>query len=140
MKLMFKAEGHAPDYYVINDNVIVACKNDICTPFDLSDFPIAGLFQGSDNVSGAPAFGNIERHDNGELVVTLIQQVIASQYPEHKAHWRGLVTIEAADYDPNTCYVTPTGMAGIDDYEIVQGVDVAGNTGWTVRKKEVADG
>ncbi|WP_158981976.1 hypothetical protein, partial [Parasedimentitalea maritima] len=108
--------------------------------YDLSLITEGGVFSGADKLpSGAQAIRGVERVD-GELYVTLTQKVIAGQYPGRKAHWRESPFIVAEDYDPNTCYVVPTGMAGVDDYEIVQGVDVAGNTGWTVRKKEMADG
>ncbi|MBS8267211.1 hypothetical protein DYI26_00480 [Halomonas litopenaei] len=139
MKLKIMATSRAPDYYTFDSDKVTAHIQNEKETFDLTDYPEGAIFTGSDLVYGIKALRNIERV-NGELVVTLTQKVIAGQYPGRKAHWRESPIIDAADYDPNTCYVIPTGMQGVDDYEIVQGVDVAGNTGWTVRKKETADG
>lgn len=107
--------------------------------YDLSDFPEGGHLLSAELMDEVPVLRAVKRDSDG-LLVELTQRVIAGQYPGRKARWRGIHAIEAGSYDPNTCYVVPTGMAGVDDYEIVQGVDVAGNTGWTVRKKEMADG
>tara|TARA_B100000678_G_C18120297_1_gene466356 strand:- start:288 stop:710 length:423 start_codon:yes stop_codon:yes gene_type:complete len=140
MKLRVMATAQAPVHYSFSGEIVVAHEEGREEIYDLSSFPEDGIFKGAEKLpSGAQAIRGIERI-NGELYVTLVQKVIAGQYPGRKAHWRESPIIDAADYDPNTCYVIPTGMAGVDDYEIVQGVDVAGNTGWTVRKKEMADG
>ncbi|WP_306168834.1 hypothetical protein [Halomonas sp. MMSF_3323] len=140
MKIRFKAVGQAPDYYNIEGEVFTASHEGVSESYDLAGFPEGGIFLRVERLpSGAQTVRRVERV-NGELHVTLVQRVIAGQYPGHKAHWRESPIIDAADYDPSICYVIPTGMAGVDDYEIVQGVDVAGNTGWTVRKKEMADG
>lgn len=140
MKIVFKAASNAPDFYSFFAETIISHKDDEQVEYHLSSFPEDGIFTGAEKLpSGAKSIRGIKRV-NGELYVTLVQKVIAGQYPGRKARWRGIHTIDSADYDPNTCYVFPTGMAGVDDYEIVQGVDVAGNTGWTVRKKEMADG
>ncbi|KJZ07173.1 hypothetical protein TW86_18120 [Halomonas sp. S2151] len=140
MKIKVLATSQGADYYVFSGETVVAYEDDHEEVYDLSLVTEGGVFMGADKLpSGAQAIRDIERV-NGELYVTLAQKVIAGQYPGRKAHWRESPIIDAADYDPNTCYVVPTGMQGVDDYEIVQGVDVAGNTGWTVRKKETADG
>lgn len=139
MKINFLAVSEAPSHYSFSGEVVQAHYERGVVEYDLASFPEKGVFKGAGLLpSGAQAVRGIERV-NGELYVTLAQKVIAGQYPGRKAHWRESPTIDAADYDPNTCYVVPTGMQGVDDYEIVQGVDVAGNTGWTVRKKETAD-
>ncbi|MBY5941121.1 hypothetical protein KUW00_09480 [Halomonas sp. DP5N14-9] len=140
MKIKLLATAQAPDRYSFSQEIVVANEAGHEKAYDLSSFPEGGGFKEAEKLpSGAQAIRCIERV-NGELYVTLVQKVIAGQYPGRKAHWRESPIIDADDYDPNTCYVIPTGMAGVDDYEIVQGVDVAGNTGWTVRKKEIADG
>ncbi|MBY5984468.1 hypothetical protein KUW18_10235 [Halomonas sp. DP5Y7-2] len=140
MKLIFKAVSDAPTRYSISGEILRAFKGDMCEEFDLTNFPVEGIFTTADTVDQTETVRDVTRDPSGRLVVTLLQAVIASQYPDKKAHWRESPTIDAEDYDPEICYVIPTGMAGVDDYEIVQGVDVAGNTGWTVRKKEMVDG
>lgn len=140
MKIKLLATNHAPEHYSIVGDTVVVYEGGAEELYDLSSFPEGGVFKEAEKLpSGAQAIRGIERV-NGELYVALVQKVIAGQYPGRKAHWRESPMIDAEDYDPNTCYVIPTGMAGVDDYEIVRGVDVAGNTGWTVRKKEMADG
>ncbi|MBY6029967.1 hypothetical protein KUV41_11425 [Halomonas sp. DP8Y7-1] len=140
MIIVFKAVTSAPDQYLFDGEKVNAYSGYGHEEYDLSNFPEGGGFVGASNSgSGPEAILGVVR-ENGQLKLTLAQQVIPGQYPKHKAHWRESPIIDAADYDPNKCYVVPTGMAGVDDYEIVQGVDVAGNTGWTVRKKEMADG
>ncbi|MGQ7248293.1 hypothetical protein ACUN9Y_13280 [Halomonas sp. V046] len=140
MKIKIRAVGQAPSHYSFSGEKVIAYEDRYEEAYELSSFPEGGTFEGADSLpSGIRAIGWVER-TNGELYVTLVQKVIAGQYPGRKAHWRESPFIDAADYDPDTCYVIPTGMAGVDDYEIVQGVDVAGSTGWTVRKKESADG
>lgn len=137
MKIKMTGWGKAPDYYTFDGEIVTAHVGSISKSYDLNAFPEGGVFQGADRVNGVDAIQGAERID-GELYVTLRQRVVAGQYPNKCAHWRGLDWIDAADYDPEKCYVTPTGMAGVEDYEIVRGVDVAGVEGWTVRKKEVA--
>ena len=140
MKVKMLASPQAPESYSFVGERVVAKERGREEVYDLSVFPEGGAFTGAEKLpSGTPALLDVQRVDE-ELIVTLAQKVIAGQYPNKKAHWRESPVIDSADYDPNTCYVIPTGMAGVDDYEIVQGVDVAGNTGWTVRKKETADG
>ncbi|QJQ93911.1 MULTISPECIES: hypothetical protein [Halomonadaceae] len=134
MKAKFLATGAAPDYYTLSGETVAAHNKGMTEEYNLSDFPEGGLFQSADPVDGVPAILNVERV-NGDLYVTLCQQVIASQYPDLKAHWRGQQVLDSADYDPDTCYVTPTGLSGVYDYEIVRGKDVAGVEGWTVRRK-----
>lgn len=133
MKIKLLATSAAPDYYSFSGDVITAYHGKEVEVYDLSAFPDGGIFEGAEPVNDVTAIRHIERID-GVLRVTLLQQVIAGQYPDRKAHWRESAWIDAADYDPNTCYVTPTGMAGVEDYEIVHGIDVAGVTGWTVRQ------
>ncbi|PTL88875.1 hypothetical protein C6W88_15520 [Halomonas litopenaei] len=140
MKIKFLAVAKAPARYSFSGEIVQAYDEGSFVEYDISHFPENGVFTGAENSpSGARAIRGIGRI-GGELHIILVQKVIAGQYPGRKAHWRESPIIDAADYDPNTCYVVPTGMAGVDDYEIAQGVDVAGNTGWTVRKKETADG
>lgn len=136
MKIKVLATRVAPDYYTISSEVVTAHLVGVTEQYDLNAFPEGGVFQGADQINGVDAIRSVERI-NGELRVTLCQRVIAGQYPDKKAHWRESDWIDAADYDPGKCYVIPTGMAGVEDYEIVRGVDVAGVEGWTVRKKEV---
>ncbi|MCE8042424.1 hypothetical protein HOP60_09690 [Halomonas daqingensis] len=137
MKIKLLA-GPAPDYYVFSGETVTAFKDGAAEVYDLSGFPDGGVFQGADTVGGVPAIYGVERV-GGELHLTLAQRVVASKYPDKMAHWRGQQVIDAADYDPDTCYVTPTGMAGVEDYEIVRGTDAAGVEGWTVRKIATAE-
>lgn len=139
MKIKFAAIAKSADYYTFNGEAITAHYGDTEETYDLSPFPEGGIFTGADQVApGVTAIRGVQRV-NGELQVVLAQQVIAGQYPDEKAHWRDSPVMDAADYDPDTCYVVPTGMAGVEDYEIVKGVDVAGVTGWTVRKIETQE-
>lgn len=136
MKIMFKATGTAPDYYHIDGEKITAYKNSKSETYDLSVFPEGGQFQGVDPLVESQPIRHIERVD-GELSVILCQNVIAGQYPGRRAHWRDSEWIDAVNYDSNTCYVNPTGMAGVEDYVIVQADGIAtGERGWTVRKDE----
>lgn len=140
IKITFLAVPDAPDSYEIDGLVLTAKKGSEEKEYDFGEFPTNGHYLHAAPMSdGTPVIFGATR-PGGVLHVVLGQAVIAGQYPEHKAHWRESPIIDTEDYDPGTCYVIPTGMAGVDDYEIVQGVDVAGNTGWTVRKKEMADG
>ncbi|WP_108449356.1 hypothetical protein [Halomonas sp. BN3-1] len=139
MKIKFLATTQSADQYAFSENKVVAYEGDHREEYDLAGFPTGGVFEGSEGLpSGVSVIRGVERVD-GELYVTLTQAVIAGQYPGRKAHWRESPIIDAADYDPSICYVIPTGMAGVNDYEIVQGVDVSGNTGWTVRKIETQE-
>lgn len=135
-QLKFLAFGCAPDFYTIDGEVVTAHHGEVTKSYDLSDFPENGAFQSAEPIIDVPAVLNVERID-GELHVTLLQQVIAGQYPGMSANWRGQRVISASEYDPDKCYVTPTGMVGVEDYEILRSVDVAGFDGWTVRKREV---
>lgn len=138
MKIKFLAWPAAPASYEFEGDAITAHLNGGSELYDLSDFPESGVFGSADRINNVPAILDIKRVD-GILHVTLPQQVIAGKYPKKEAKWRGLDWIDAVDYDPEKCYVTPTGMGGVEDYEIVRGVDVAGVEGWTVRKKEVVE-
>ena len=131
MKLKFLAYGQNKDYEINGDTI---------NGIDLSEFPVDGVFTGNEQTEEAGII-NVERDSEG-LKVTLYQGTIAGQYPNRKAHWREGSWIDASGYDPETCYVNPTGMQGLEegvDYEIVKGVDVAGEEGWTVRKLEGKD-
>ncbi|WP_043530476.1 hypothetical protein [Litchfieldella xinjiangensis] len=134
MKIKFLATGQSPDYYTVSGETITAHYEGVSETYDLSAFPEAGVFQSADPVNGITAIKHVDRID-GELKVTLCQQVIAGQYPDRKAHWRESEWMDSESYDPQACHAIPTGMASVDDYEIVRGTDVAGFDGWTVRKK-----
>tara|TARA_Y100001938_G_scaffold97002_1_gene132670 strand:- start:334 stop:759 length:426 start_codon:yes stop_codon:yes gene_type:complete len=139
VQLRFLAVPASPDSFEISGEVVTAVVDGEQFVYDLTGFPEGGRLQSADRAGGKKVLWGVDRTSEA-LLVTLGQTVIAGKYPNRKAHWRESPIIDATDYDPNTCYVIPTGMAGVDDYEVVQGVDVAGNTGWTVRKKEMADG
>lgn len=136
MKIKFLATGNAPTHYSFNGDVATAHYGDQQEDFDLSGLQHGDRFQGVsvDDLDLSP--GHIiraaERDSNGELHLTLCQKVIAAQYPGKKARWREGLEIDAESYDPDACYVVPTGMAGIADCAIVKGRDVAGVEGWTV--------
>lgn len=135
MKITLMPWPHGPDYYSFNGEALTATYGGVSESYDLSGIPEGATLTSADSVNGMPAIHAATRI-NGELHVTLMQRVIAGQYPGRKAHWRTGDPIDATEYDLNTCYGVPTGMAGVEDYEIVQGTDVAGATGWTVRKVE----
>lgn len=97
MKIRFLATGQSPDYYTIAGEVISAHHGGQSEVYDLSGFPEGGVFQGADPVNGAPAIRNVER-TNGELKVTLCQQVGAG-------HWQESGWMETADYDPDAINV-----------------------------------
>lgn len=133
MKVKFLAYAECPDRYMIDSESIIAHIGDTTETYDLSPMPEGAELTEAAPINGVPAIIAATRID-GELHVTLCQRAIAGHYPNRKAHWRDGPVIDAADYDPDVCYVTPTGMAGVEDYEIVRGVDVAGVEGWTVRQ------
>lgn len=135
MKITVLPWPHGPDYYEFYGEVIAATYDGVTETYDLSTMPEGATLESADPVNSIPAISSATRI-NGELNVTLMQRVIAGQYPGRKAHWRTGDPIDASEYNPNTHYCVPTGMAGVEDYEIVQGTDVAGTIGWTVRKVE----
>lgn len=137
MQIKFLAYGGGPDGYTFSGEVVTAHYNGNSKDYDLSQFPEGGVFLGAEDIAGTPAIYFVERID-GELKVSLFDRTIASQYPNKKANWRESGWLDDVDYSPDKCYAIPAGMAGVEDYEIVRGVDVAGVEGWTVRKKEVA--
>lgn len=125
---------HGPDYYDFDGEIITAIHNGVSDSYDLTEILEGATLDYSDPVDGVPAIHGATRI-NGELHVTLMQRVIASQYPGRKAHWRTGESIDSIDYDPDACYGVPTGMGGVDDYYVSRGADVAGTEGWTVRKR-----
>lgn len=135
MKITLLPFGIGPDHYTFDGEAVTAHYDGVSESYDLSGMPEGATLASADPVNGMPAIHAATRI-SGELHVALFHRVIAGQYPGRKAHWRTGDPIDATEYDPNTCYGVPTGMVGVEDYEIVQGTDVAGTTGWTVRKAE----
>ena len=131
MKLTFKATSKAPEYNIQGETI---------NGFDLSPLEHGGVFMGNEQTKDA-GIRNAYRDEQGELHVTLCQSVIASQYPNRRADWRGGNTeIDAEDYEKGKCYVTPTGVSDLEegkDYEIVWAEGRGKNEeGFTIRKLE----
>ena len=132
MKIKFNTTRKAPKYDIQGETI---------NGFDLSLIEPGDLFMGNEETEEA-GIRDAYRDDQGELHVTLKQSVIASQYPERSAHWRGGdAEIDAEDYEQGKCYVTPTGVADLKegkDYEIVWAKGRGKNEeGFTIRKLEV---
>ena len=131
MKIKFKATSTAPEYDIQGETI---------NGFDLSPLEYGGKFIGNEQTREA-GIRNAYRDEQGDLHVTLKQSVIASQYPERCAHWRGGDTkIDAEDYEQGKCYVTPTGVDDLKegtDYKIVWAEGRRKNEeGFTIRKIE----
>ena len=132
MKLEFIATGIGPDAHEISGETI--------NGIDLSPLDFGGLFVGNEDTRAA-GIRDAHRDAEGELRVTLTERTMASRLPGRKAHWRGTgQEIDAADYDPAECHVTPTGLTGLTegtDYRIVWRDGMApGESGWTVESVE----
>lgn len=130
MKIKFLATGQAPDSY--------SFSNETINGFDLSPLQTNYVFSGNEETFQA-GIRDAYRDENGELHVTLMQRVLASQHPYAKAHWRESTTeINSSDYDPYVCYVVPTGVSNLiegTDYEIVWAQGLALNEeGWTIKE------
>lgn len=125
MKLRFKATQSGPEVHQIDGETI--------NGIDLSPLEHGGAFVPT-AATQAAGIRAAYRNASGVLHVTLTERVIAGRYPGRKAHWRGTgQEIDASTYDPNECHVVPTGMAGIEDYQIVWRDGAApGESGWTV--------
>lgn len=132
MKIQFKATGSAPKYTI---------KNETINGIELSELEHGDKFIGNDETKEA-GIRYAYRDEDGTLHVTLKQSVIASQLKGRKAHWREGNEIDVTDYDPNKCYVVPTGVSDLTegkDYEIVWAKGLGkGEEGWTIR--EVSNG
>ena len=137
MKLQFKATGTGPAAYQIDGETI--------NGIDLSPLEHGGMFLGND-VTLAAGISDAYRDSEDVLHVNLKVPVLASRLPGRKAHWRGTgEEIDAADYDPEICYVEPTGVS-----DLIGGIDyrfawregaASGESGWTIEpvEKEEAD-
>ena len=131
MKIIFKATSNAPEYDIQEEKI---------NGFDLSPIQSGSVFMGNEQTTEA-GIRDAYRDEQGELHVTLKQSVIASQYPERSAHWRGGNNeIDSDDYEKGKCYVTPTGVDDLEegtDYEIVWAEGRGKNEeGFTIRKLE----
>ena len=126
MYIKFKATGFGPKHYDINGEII--------NGIDFSVFKHGDKFIGDDKTQNA-GIRDAYRDEKGELHITLKQVVITSQLKGRKAHWREGSFIAASEYNPDKCYVVPTGVADLvegKDYQIVKGIDSAGAEGWTI--------
>jgi len=130
MKLKFKATSTAPEYVIQGETI---------NEFDLSAIERGGEFIGNEQTKEA-GIRDAYRDEQGELHVTLKQSVIASQYRNRRADWRGGDEINASDYEQGKCYVIPTGVDDLEedkDYEIVWAEGRGKNEeGFTIRKIE----
>ena len=106
---------------------------------DLSPLEHGGQFIGSAATQGAHIH-DAHRDAAGVLHVTLNMPTIGSRLPDRPAHWRDSDWIDAADYDPEVCYVDPTGVAdliGGIDYTFAWAEDFTpGLFGWTINPVE----
>ena len=135
MKLKFKATATGPAKHQINGETI--------NGIDLAPLEHGGQFVPTEATAEA-GIRAAHRDAHGVLHVTLTQRVISSRLPGRPAHWRGGEDeIDAADYDPEICYVKPTGVSdliGGIDYRFAwrEGV-VPGESGWTIEPVEKED-
>ena len=132
MKLKFKATQAGPGTHQITGETI--------NGIDLSPLEHGGAFVGNDTTREA-GIRAAHRDAQGVLHVTLTQRVIASRLPGRPAHWRGGEDeIDAADYDPEICYVEPTGVSdligGIEYHFAWREGAVPGEAGWTIEPVE----
>lgn len=134
MKVKFMAKARAPDVYELDGETI--------NGIDLSVIEHGGQFLGNDETQSS-GIRDAWRDEHGVLHVVLCQRVIASQHPEGPAHWRESQWIDAESYDPEECYVVPTGLQHLArgvDYFVAWGKGIApGEQGWTVLPQEPAD-
>jgi len=131
MKIKFKATSTAPEYDIQGETI---------NGIDLSPIEHGGEFVGNEQTNDA-GIRDAYRDEQDELHVTLKQSVIASQYPNRRADWRGGdAEIDSEDYEQGKCYVTPTGVSDLEegkDYEIVWAEGRGKNEeGFTIRKIE----
>lgn len=88
MKIKFLATGNAPSYEISGETI---------NGLDLSIVEHGGKFVGSDETRAA-GIRNAERDSDGELWVTLCQQV-------GPGHWTESEWLDAEDYDAEEVYV-----------------------------------
>ena len=135
MKLKFKATCTGPVKHQIDGETI--------NGIDLAPLEHGGAFVSTEATAEA-GIRAAHRDAQDILHVTLTQRVIASRLSGRKAHWRGGEDeIDASDYDPEICYVEPTGVSdliGGIDYRFAwrEGV-VPGEAGWTIEPVEKED-
>ena len=98
MKIKLLATGQSPDYYEFDGEVITAHKDGVSEVYDLSSFPVDGKFTSADPVNGVPAIRTVTRGSDGELHVTLCQQV-------GPGHWSESGWMDSGDYDPDAVHV-----------------------------------
>lgn len=140
MMIRFKATGNAPDLYEFSGDTITVHKGDQSEDFDLSELKKGDRFEGVEpeelNMRPFHIIRKARRDDDGKLHVELCQKVIGSQIKGLKAHWRGSEEeIDSDDYDPEECYVIPTGASDLtedEDYKIVW--SDKNPEGWTIRE------
>lgn len=135
MMLLFKGVHSAPEKYTFDGEKVTAWVGEEKSTFDLSSFPSGAVYSGADRVSGIRAIRDVKRDADGMLWVTLAQPVVSGKYPGRRADWRGLVWIESSEYAADKCFVTPTGMKGVEDYRVELGVGIDSRVGWTVVKE-----
>ncbi|MGP7732921.1 hypothetical protein [Oceanimonas smirnovii] len=126
MKLKFKAFGTKQPVC----NVIEGRVNN----FDISEFPEGGQFVGNDATLAAGIYD--ASRINGELFVTVAQCGLAYQCtPINGSHdWAESDWIDAANYNPDTCYIIATSAPESAEYHRT-------DDGWTVKlpEQEVID-
>ena len=124
MKLKFKAIG--------GDNPSYTISGERINSLDLSVFPEGGVFIGNEATQAAGIY-NVARI-NGELFVTLAQRGLAYQCsPTNGSHdWSESDWIDAASYNPGTCYIIATSAPMGAEYHRTA-------EGWTVCLPELEE-
>lgn len=135
MKLHFLATGNAPTAYSFDGDTITAKKNGQSEQFDLSGLQRGGKFLGVEveNLPLAPGhiIRNAYRDSVGELHVTLCQAVGANDWAKQDGE------IDAAQYNPSTCYVQLIGVKQPGYYEPQWNEK---HKCWNAVKKETSNG
>lgn len=142
MKIEVMPSGYGPDKYEFDGDIVTIHRNGEKEDFDLSELEKDDRFDGVDpdtlNLSGSRIIRNAHRDEDGELHVIICQPVIGSKMPRHKAIWMGSDDeFDSRDYDPDQCYVVPSGVSNLtegEDYELVWMEGLAKDErGWTIR-------
>ena len=82
----------------------------------------------------------METDVQGEIWVTLQQSALPYQVPTNSHDWKESDWIDAADYDPNQCYIVPTNAPDNTVTQYVEYTETLPNgatqkrKGWTVKE------
>jgi len=102
MQIKFKATGEAPDYYSVDGESIIAHHQEHYEVFNLSSLGSDDRFEGVKadtlRLAGGHIIRSAYRDNNGELCVTLCQEVGPGNWTE--GEWMDVV-----DYNPDAINV-----------------------------------